>query len=135
MSAKIPFKVVKCSSYDDGYSPTELETNSPSPHTKGWQSSRFCDFPQQIILDFRKVVPIRKIQILSHQSKIASKIELQIGSSKDHNNNDYHHASWTRLGYMSLDANERSNFKARELKSVYVHTRGRWLRLIIKKCQ
>jgi centrosomal protein CEP104 len=131
-SAKVPFRVIKCSSYDDGYDHTQLETTRPTRHTKGWQSARFCEFPQTLVLDFRKTASIRKIQILSHQSKIASQIEIYCGVSKDHSGS-MRSAEWTRLGYMSLDSNERSNYKARELKSVYVHARGRWLKLVLKK--
>ena len=38
-----------------------------------------------------------------------------------------------RLGYLSLDANERSGFSARELKSVYVDTAAVLLKLIFHK--
>ncbi len=45
---------------------------------------------------------------------------------------DHNTAAFTRLGYLSLDSNERSNYKARELKSVYVHTKGSYLKFVIK---
>lgn len=35
-----------------------------------------------------------------------------------------------RLGYLSLDSNERSGFQARELKSVYVDANAVLLKLI-----
>lgn len=35
---------------------------------------------------------------------------------------------------MSLDSNQRSEYKARELKSVYVNTRGYYLKLVMKAC-
>lgn len=38
---------------------------------------------------------------------------------------------WKRLGYLSLDTNERTNFQARELKTVYVNSLGSFLKLII----
>lgn len=38
--AKIKFKVIKCTSHDDGYDETELETDHHNPQTKGWQSAR-----------------------------------------------------------------------------------------------
>jgi len=34
---------------------------------------------------------------------------------------DINHNDFRRLGYLSLDTNTRSNFEAREFKSVYVN--------------
>lgn len=39
-----------------------------------------------------------------------------------------------RLGYLSLDSNERSQFQARELKSVYIDHRSRILKIRLHKC-
>ena len=46
---------------------------------------------------------------------------------------DYFNCQFSRLGYLSLDSNERSNFKARELKSVYLKARGSFLKLLFHK--
>jgi len=54
---------------------------------------------------------MREIQFLSHQYNIASKIEIYILPPQ----ND----KFKKIGYLSLDSNERSNFQARELKTVY----------------
>lgn len=86
------------------------------------------------MLKFPGYFDIRKIQILSHQAKIANTIELHAGVSPSITDHDDTHASYTRLGYLSLDSNEGSGFKARELKSVYVNARGNFLKLTIKKC-
>jgi hypothetical protein len=43
-------------------------------------------------------------------------------------------AQWRRLGYLSLNCNERSKFQARELKSVYIDATGTFLRLMVHKC-
>ena len=47
-----------------------------------------------------------------------------------------HRVHFSRLGHFSLDINERSNFQARELKTVYVPqgTQGHFLRLVLHKC-
>jgi centrosomal protein CEP104 len=39
-----------------------------------------------------------------------------------------------RVGYLSLDPNERSGFQARELKSVYVTAEAVLLKLIFHQC-
>lgn len=72
---------------------------------------------------------ISQVQILSHQYKIATKVEIFIG-----NGADYQSAVFKRLGYLSLDNNERSNFQARELKTVYIDHVGRFMKLSIHSC-
>ena len=47
MPAKLKFKLVHCSSEDPEFPATEL--NAHSPHTLGWQSARFCEYPQVLI--------------------------------------------------------------------------------------
>ena len=66
--------------------------------------------------------------MLSHQAKVATKIELYVGTG-----NDYRSVTWKRLGYLSLDSNERSSYQARELKSVYIDQVGRFVKLVIHK--
>ena len=69
-----------------------------------------------------------QLQILSHQSKIATKIEIFVGRG-----NDYNTAAYKRLGYLTLDSNERSSYQARELKTVYIDHMGKFVRLLIHK--
>lgn len=126
-------QVIQCSSHDDGFDARELETTHHNPHTKGWQAARFCEYPQQLILQFDRLYDVRKIQILSHQSKISTSIEVFVGRTPN-GNGDINSCLWDRLGYLSLDSNERSGYKARELKSVYVNARGSFLKLHCKKC-
>jgi centrosomal protein CEP104 len=106
------------------------ELNYHSPQTRGWQSARFCEYLQEIGIAFVDgIVSVSQIQLLSHQSKIATRIELFVGTGET-----YFDATFTRLGYLSLDSNERSQYKARELKSVYIKAKGSFMKLIIHKC-
>lgn len=68
------------------------------------------------------------MQILSHQSKIASKIEIYIGKGSS-----YQSAEFKRLGYLSLDSNEKSQYQARELKTVYIDYTGQYVRFVIHR--
>lgn len=74
-------------------------------------------------------ITVRQVQILSHESKIATRIELFVGHG-----GCYDSAQFRRLGYLSLNSNEESNYAARELKSVYVDAPGQYLRMLIHKC-
>ena len=51
--------------------------NASDPNVlTGWQSQRFCLFPQEIILQFQGGVSITQIKLLMHETKIPSKVEL-----------------------------------------------------------
>jgi centrosomal protein CEP104 len=108
---KLSFQVVFASGEDPDYPVTEL--NFHSPQTRGWQSPRFCEYPQEIGIQFSEgVVNIAQVQLLSHQCKIATKIELFAGMG-----DDYFNSKFTRLGYLSLDSNERSQYKVRRARA------------------
>lgn len=125
---KLAFQVVFASGEDPEYPATEL--NFHSPQTRGWQSPRFAESPCEVGVAFLDgVVNISLVQILSHQHKIATRVELFVGVG-----DDYFSSNFTRLGYMTLDSNEKSQFKARELKSVYIKARGNFLKLLLHKC-
>lgn len=131
-SARLKYKIVKCTSEDPEYPASELLAHSSQ--TKGWQTARFCDFPQEIGLQFETPVHLRQVQFLSHQSKIATKVELFTALPSEGQNCRYEAATFKRLGYLSLDSNERSQFQARELKSVYVDVSAQFLRIVLHKC-
>jgi len=130
-SARLKYRVVKCSSEDPEYPVSELLTHSSQ--TKGWQTARFCDFPQEIGLQFETPVHLRQVQFLSHQSKIATKIDLYTALPTG-GDASYDSVSFKRLGYLSLDSNERSQFQARELKSVYVDVSAQFIKILFHKC-
>ena len=131
--SKLRFQVVHCSGEDPEYPAKEL--NNHSPHTRGWQALRFCEYPQEVGLQLQikggaeQTREISQLQILSHQSKIGSKIEIYVGMGSD-----YHSASYQRLGHLSLDSNERSGYQARELKTVFLNQKAQYIRLLIHKC-
>ena len=107
---KLPFRVVFASSEDADYPAGELDVHSPQ--TRGWQSARFCEWPQELGVWFPDgAVAISQVQLLSHQSKISTRVELFVGAGAAAA--DYESARFTRLGYLSLDSNERSNYKVR----------------------
>ena len=83
--------------------PCHLCAHLPSPS--------FCEYPQEIGLQFTDgAVAISQVQFLSHQAKIATRVELFVG-----NGPDYFSCQFSRLGYLSLDSNERSAYKVRAL--------------------
>lgn len=110
---------------EEGYPVTELLNHTP--FSKGWQSSRFCDYPQEITLEFASYVKIKQLQFLSHQYKISSKIEIHILNPKTSK-------KFKKIGFLCLDSNERSNFQARELKSVNVDYECLKVKIVLHRC-
>jgi hypothetical protein len=133
MPSKLRFKVCYCSGEDPDFPASEL--NAHTPHTRGWQTPRFCEYPQEIGIQFASVSDIQQLQVLSHQSKIATRIEIFVGTAVEGDPRPaYSRAKFKRMGYVSLDPNERSNFQARELKTVQFNANGLFLKLVIHKC-
>ncbi|XP_045404646.1 centrosomal protein of 104 kDa [Lemur catta] len=128
MPHKIGFVVVSSSGHEDGFSARELMIHAPT--VSGWRSPRFCQFPQEIVLQMVERCRIRKLQLLAHQYMIASKIEFYISESLPEYFVPYQGERFRRLGYVSLCDNEKTGCKARELKSVYVDAVGQFLKLI-----
>ena len=108
------------------------------PNSKGWESPRFGSFPQILILQFKTPVVLRQIQFLSHQAKIATKIELFTyappTAQEPPSPEDLLNLKFKRIGYLSLDSNERTGFTARELKSVYIEAPAGYLKVALHKC-
>jgi len=129
MSARrVAYTVVNATSEDEGHPATEL--NQQNPQTKGWQSDRFCTFPQEICIEFSQRCDLVQLQVLSHQYKIASKVELFIWDEQDPTDD----GNYRRLGHFSLNQNERSDYEARELKSVQLKGRATHMKLRLNQC-
>ncbi|XP_044798839.1 centrosomal protein of 104 kDa isoform X5 [Bubalus bubalis] len=128
MPHKIGFVVVSSSGHEDGFSARELMIHAPT--VSGWRSPRFCQFPQEIVLQMVERCQIRKLQLLAHQYMIPSKVEFYISESLPEYFTPYQAERFRRLGYVSLCDNEKTGCKARELKSVYVDAVGQFLKLI-----
>ncbi|NXB88872.1 CE104 protein, partial [Vidua chalybeata] len=131
MPHKIGFTVVSSSGHEDGFSARELMVHAPT--VNGWRSPRLCQYPQEITLQLVERCRIRKLQLLAHQYMIASKIEFYISESLPEYFAPYQSERFQRLGYVLLSDNEKTDFRARELKSVYLDAVGQYLKLIFHK--
>lgn len=131
MPSKVTFQVVYSSSSDDNHHVKELELHSPT--TKGWQSTRFCLYPQELVLLLKEPTRVRKLQILSHQFMISSKVEVLISRVHNGHSPSLLTSKFKRLGYVALSNNESTDFKARELKSIHLDAEGNFVKLILHK--
>lgn len=131
MPHKIGFIVISSSGHEDGFSAKELMVHAPT--VNGWRSPRLCQYPQEIVLQMVERCRIRKLQLLAHQYMISSKIEFYISENLPEYFAPYKSERFRRLGYVSLSDNEKTSYKARELKSVYVDAIGQYLKLTFHK--
>ncbi|XP_060738010.1 centrosomal protein of 104 kDa [Tachysurus vachellii] len=129
MPRKIRFTVINWSGHEENYSARELMVHAPT--INGWRSARFCPFPQEITLQMVERCHIRKLQLLAHQYLISAKVEFHIGDREPVSPQHLQH--FHRLGYVSLSTNEKTGFRARELKSVHVDAVGTYLKLTFHK--
>ncbi|KAJ8386881.1 hypothetical protein AAFF_G00165820 [Aldrovandia affinis] len=127
MPHKIVFGVVGSSGHEDNFSAKELMVHAPT--VNGWRSARFCPYPQEITLQLAERCRIRKLQLLAHQYMISAKIEFHVGDRPPDASSPHASERFRRLGYVSLSDNEKTGFKARELKSVHVDAVGTYLKL------
>ncbi|XP_034280121.1 centrosomal protein of 104 kDa [Pantherophis guttatus] len=131
MPHKIGFIVISSSGHEDGFSAKELMVHAPT--VNGWRSPRLCQYPQEIVLQMVERCRIRKLQLLAHQYMISSKIEFYISENLPDYFAPYKTEQFQRLGYVSLSDNEKTGYRARELKSVYVDAVGQYLKLTFHK--
>ncbi|PFH32132.1 hypothetical protein BESB_020730 [Besnoitia besnoiti] len=142
---RLQFSVVHCSSFQPPYTPENLTPQASKTNGKGWQSAPHCAYPQEIGLALEGPSQIKFFQLLSHETKIARKIELWVANAPSPSSlrqaspspplvaasppsssppavsalaEGYHRAHFTRLGYLRLSSNVASRHRARELKSV-----------------
>jgi len=101
----------------------------------GWFSSRFSQFPQEIYIQFTQPVLLRQINLVIHEKNIPSQIKFYTYFPE--NNNDfienYHNNNYKYIGFIKMDTNERSQFKARESRKVFVNAKSIFLKIQLGK--
>ena len=123
MAMLLSYKISACTSEDGDHPVRELQDFHAQ--SRGWQSARWCEFPQALVLQFPGRVNLQQVQVLSHQFKISSRIEIFIGDMPPGvpvPPTGAEGVEYMRLGHFSLDSNERSGFQARELKTCLLYT-------------
>ncbi|XP_054637674.1 centrosomal protein of 104 kDa-like isoform X1 [Dunckerocampus dactyliophorus] len=127
MPRKIGFIVVSSSSHEDNFSAKELMVHAPT--VSGWRSSKLCSYPQHITLQLVERSRVKKLQLLAHHYLIPAKVEFHIGDTRPEPSTSAIIGQLRRLGYVSLSDNEKTGFRARELKSVHVDAVGTYLKI------
>jgi len=82
----LDYKFIESSSEDDNHQLKELKN---CLNGSGWQSERFCQYPQYIYIQFIKPVFIKKIELILHEKNIPSIIKFFSYYQKEEQNNFY----------------------------------------------
>ena len=139
----LTYNVVNFTSQDPNQPINNLLLNDNNKQG-GWASNRYCTYPQEILIQFPSMVNIRQINILINESKIPKMIEfincIPIGDKNKfiiNNNNkskiipsDF---MYENIGFIKLSTNTESNYKARELRKIYINVNTEYIKLKIHR--
>lgn len=131
MDQKVSFHIGGCTGEDLDHPAREL---SGSALGRGWQSPRFCSWPQELVLTLDRPSTLSSIQVLCHEYKIPRFVTIFV-SSLPLNCTDPSTAVERRLGHVRMDDNQRSSYQARELKTVQLdHISACSVRFVLDQC-
>ena len=126
----LDYKFIESSSEDINHQLKDLKNGS------GWQSERFCQYPQFIFIQFIKPVFIKKIELILPEKNIPSIIRFFSYYPKDEQNNflsNYKEAEYTLVGFIKTNSNENSNFQSREFRKIYPNVKSLFFKLEFEK--
>ena len=110
------------------------ELKKPLSKSKGWHSERYCKYPQSIYIAFATPINLRQINLLSHEKKIPQKIWFYSYCPQgDITIKDYQKIQYLNFGYIKLNDNSNSGYKAREFKKIFVDVKCLYLRIDLDK--
>ena len=101
----------------------------------GWFSSRFSQFPQEIYIQFSQPVLLRQINMVIHEKNIPAQIKFYTYFPENNNEllGNYHNVKYKYIGFIKMDTNERSQFRARESRKIYINTKSLFLKIELGK--
>lgn len=128
----LKYRIIGASTEDPEHPLITIISRNPS---EGWNSVRFCQYPQEVLIQFTKPVRLRQINFLLHQTKIPSKIDIYKFFPKTYNDffADYNSLIYEKIGYIFPDSNMKTEYKARELKKVFLNENCFYLKLVFHK--
>ena len=131
-NTKLSYRLIESTSEDFEYPLLELNKGRKG---KGWLSSRYCQFPQSIYIQFNQPVNVKQINILIHEKNIPNQIKFYTYCpiSNDEIIKNYRSLNFTYIGFIKMDSNQRSNYRAREFRKVYIDTNAFYIKLELGK--
>lgn len=131
------FDVVECSSEEEGFDCSALQHYCEDGD--GWLSERHCAFPQLLVLRIHHLDEahvIDKLDILCHEFNIPETIEISVGcgSVGGHIPIKFEDCGTIqKLGYVTMDSNDRSHHQDREMKTVPIGKPADFIKLVMQQ--
>jgi centrosomal protein CEP104 len=111
-----------------------MQSEEHEPECDGWVSQRFCVYPQDIVFQFGGTVKISQLSFLIHEVKIPKNVELYgYAPPASGENLMAGNVNYKKIGHFSIGDNSQTNYSARELKTVYVNSTVKYLKLVFSK--
>jgi centrosomal protein CEP104 len=131
---KLDLDVVYCSSEDSFFRADEV-CRTGSGVNRGWQSGSGIAAPHQLGLRLAGDCFIDRLQVISHDCKIASKVEVHVAEPVACNIrggkiSTFHDATFRILGYFAFRRNEKGA-RCGELKCISVGCRAIYMKLVL----
>ena len=129
----LKYRVIGASTEDPEHPLFSILSQSP---TEGWASVRFSSYPQEILIQFPNPIRLRQLNLLLHQHRIPSKIDIFHFFPKcyDDFHKDYNSLTYEKIGYVVPSNNMKSNYRSRELKKIFLNANCLYLKLVFHKC-
>lgn len=133
----LSYSVVGATSEDEDYPLYTL--SSVEKNNNGWCSSKFCQYPQEIILKLDNPAKLLQINLTFHECKIPSKIDFYYfypDKKKDKNNEKQYtinNLPFIKLGYIVPNSNEKTNYKSREFQKIKINQKVLYLKFVLYK--
>jgi centrosomal protein CEP104 len=106
---------------------------------EGWCSASFCKYPQEIIFQLNKPSKLYQINITLHETKIPTKIDFYYfypdpkKEKEKHTKIDLNNIPFLKLGFITPNSNEKTNFKAREFQKVIINQNVLFIKFVLHK--
>ena len=139
----LTYNIINFTSQDQ-FHPINFLLLKDKKNQSGWISNRFCIYPQEILIKFPQMVNLRQINILINESKIPKMIEfincIPLNKKNKYiinKNKNLKEVSsgflLQNIGFIKLSSNVESNYKARELRKIYININTEYLKLKIHR--
>ena len=126
------YQIIGASTSDPDYPLEKIKSDTPKG---GWRSSRFCLYPQEILIKFPYPVHIRQINLLFHETLIPSRVDIYHFFPTKFNDLmlNYNSLIFDKIGYVKPDSNTRSDYQCREYKRIALAENCYYLKLVFQK--
>lgn len=128
----LDYKIIGASTEDPQHRISKISSQIPGD---GWQSARFCSYPQEILIKFFNPVHLRQINLLFHETYIPSRIDVYHFFPEKYKDflTDYNNLTFDKVGFIEPDSNTRSNYQCREYKRISIAENCTYLKLVFQK--